>query len=747
MKRLLNSIGVLILMFCGICTSVYADKEVDSLMKVIAVNKTDTVLIKSYSRIAIRYYLVNEIDSVRKYTNLLEAEVKKSGYDEWYTSVYNLRGNIHRFNFDYDSALYYYQLGFKNGIKHKSILRLANITNNLGLLFEAFAKWNSAVRMYSASASLFEYLKDLKGAANAYNNLGNIYEMVGEYPKSLDYHFKAYANYKSLNFLTGLARSSNNIANLYGDQRQYDKAEDYYRISLNHCFQDGDQEAIFLTFVNLGSNFVYQNRYDSALHYFNLADTLRTKNNFYDMMPNFYETRGEMEYQRQNYTEALRYYDEAIRAALEYGDSVQVIYTKALKGKLFIATKKYNDAEKELLAAHALLKRYSTSDLELNINNHLRNLYDLIKQPAKAYYYYQLYVEAEKNKNLEESRKYADKAELKHQYETEMYVFKQEQEKRELKSQEEKKRQNMIILAVSVICVLIVIFSVALYKRFKESEQQKKIIASQKQEVEKQHHALEEKNKEIMDSINYARRIQHALLAHEDVLTQNLPEYFVFFKPKDIVSGDFYWATSTGSDSIDKFYLAVCDSTGHGVPGAFMSLLNINLLNEAINEKHISAPNEVFNHVREGLIKNISQEGQRDGMDGILLKMQSGAKGEVELSYAAANNAPLLISNNQILELPKDKMPVGIGIANDSFKLHTISAQKGDMLYLYTDGYADQFGGPKGKKFKYKTLNELLVSISDLPTAEQKEKLNSVFEEWRGNLEQVDDVCIIGIRI
>ena len=265
-------------------------------------------------------------------------------------------------------------------------------------------------------------------------------------------------------------------------------------------------------------------------------------------------------------------------------------------------------------------------------------------------------------------------------------------------------------------------------------------VKERTKEIQLQKHIIEEKQKEIVDSINYAKRIQYTLLAHKEFLQEQIPDHFVFFNPKDIVSGDFYWATQHKN----KFYLAVCDSTGHGVPGAFMSLLNIGFLREAINEKAIEKPNEVLNFVRQRLIDNISREGQKDGFDGILLCIDKDNK---TITYSAANNAPLLIKNTVYSELEADRMPVGKGEKEASFILRDIKYEPGDVLYLYTDGYADQFGGPKGKKFKYKPLNELLLQISHLPLDIQNSKLKTVFEDWRGDLEQVDDVLIIGIKL
>ncbi len=254
---------------------------------------------------------------------------------------------------------------------------------------------------------------------------------------------------------------------------------------------------------------------------------------------------------------------------------------------------------------------------------------------------------------------------------------------------------------------------------------------------------LEEKNKEILDSIFYAQRIQHALLASDSMLKKNLPEHFVLFKPKDIVSGDFYWAT----EAHGKFYFVIADSTGHGVPGAFMSLLNISFLNEAINEKGIQKPNDVLAHVRSRLISSLaiegSNEGGNDGMDCILMCLDKN-----KLEVSCAHNPLLIVVNGEITEIAADKIPVGKSLRNETpFTLHTVDLKKGDILYAFTDGFADQFGGPNGKKLKYKQLCSTLLQNKDLPLPAQRENLLKLFSTWKGDLEQVDDVLIAGIRI
>ena len=287
-----------------------------------------------------------------------------------------------------------------------------------------------------------------------------------------------------------------------------------------------------------------------------------------------------------------------------------------------------------------------------------------------------------------------------------------------------------------------------LLKRQKELEF---TVDERTQEIANQKKTVEEKQKEIVDSINYAQRIQFTLLAHEKVLKKHFDDHFVLFQPKDIVSGDFYWATKAvprGNEDKELFYLAVCDSTGHGVPGAFMSLLNISFLNEAINEKGIHEPDAILNYVRDRLVNSVSRDGAKDGMDGILVCFESNKKeNNYRITYSAGNNAPLIYNDGTLEELPFSKMPIGKGEKEEQFSLHIINAKKGNAIYLYTDGYADQFGGPKGKKFKYKQLNEMLLGNANLPMKKQKDIIQKAIVDWKGEFEQVDDICVIGIRL
>jgi ligand-binding sensor domain-containing protein len=263
-------------------------------------------------------------------------------------------------------------------------------------------------------------------------------------------------------------------------------------------------------------------------------------------------------------------------------------------------------------------------------------------------------------------------------------------------------------------------------------------------EIKEQKKLIEEKHKEITDSINYAERIQRSFLATQKHLNENLKEYFVLFKPKDIVSGDFYWSATLNNGN---FILATADSTGHGVPGAIMSLLNITSLEKAIEA--YNEPAEILNITRKIIIDRLQKDGTKEGgKDGMDCSICVYDFTKMKLHIALANNPVWMVRKNEIIEIKADKMPVGKHERQEiPFTSHTMDLQKGDVIYTLTDGFPDQFGGEKGKKFMSKNLRELLAKNSSLPMLEQQKILENNFNQWIGKLEQVDDVTIVGVRI
>ena len=268
-------------------------------------------------------------------------------------------------------------------------------------------------------------------------------------------------------------------------------------------------------------------------------------------------------------------------------------------------------------------------------------------------------------------------------------------------------------------------------------EQQKNV------ELKQAYDAIEEQNKSILDSINYAQRIQSALLGSMNMLRANIEESFVLYKPKDIVSGDFWWC----AEQNNEFYFSVADCTGHGVPGAFMSLLNINLLNRALAENENASPAHLLEFVRAHVIESLNRDGAeetRDGMDAVLCSINKSGR----LRFACANNTLVHIRKGAITVYDPDKFPVGLSPTTKAqrFTEHELQLEKGDVVYMSTDGFADQFGGPKGKKYKQKRLRDFFHQCSEQAMNLQENLLDKEFEQWRGKLEQVDDVLIMGFR-
>ncbi len=310
-------------------------------------------------------------------------------------------------------------------------------------------------------------------------------------------------------------------------------------------------------------------------------------------------------------------------------------------------------------------------------------------------------------------------------------------------------RTLLAILIISGIAIYIKWRERALIVRQKQLEQTvEERTAEVKQEkkiVEEQKHLIEEKNHEISSSISYAKRIQHSFLTAPSIIKRHLPDHFILFKPRDVVSGDFYWMHQKD----DYSYFCVADCTGHGIPGAFMSLIGMGVLNEIVFSKNILDTNDILNELRRIVIlavnpEDATEEG-KDGMDLVYFRFHLPTK---ELQYSAANNSFYMCRKGELTEYKPDKMPVGsFGEYEKPFTQHTIQLEEGDIIYAITDGYADQFGGPKGKKFKYKQFEELLLSICNESMEIQKQKLNDAIENWKGDLEQVDDVTVVGIRI
>lgn len=585
---------------------------------------------------------------------------------------------------------------------------LATLLNNLAAYNEQSGNIQKAIALYGQSLKLHEELKDSLGIAQTLNNLGVIYNKQKEFEKALEYQKKALEITTKLNHSTGMIYTYNNLGLIYHNLKDPSKALNSYTTSLKIS--------------------------ESAKHKPGIAQA-------YHNIANIYQEQGQ-------FNLAIDYFLKGLKMREEMNNNHGISSTLNSLCRVHMTLKKYEIALSYANRAMEINKKFGFVENTRNTANMLIGLHKFFGNNQLALENYELYIQMRDSINNIETQKATIKQQTQYEYDKKKALADKEHEL-QLKQQEEqaaaeKAKQNIIIASVSLVLILVAVFSVFLYNRFKVTQRQKTIIEQKERETNEQKHIIEEKHKEITDSINYAERIQRSFLATNEHLNTNLQEYFILFKPKDVVSGDFYWSATLNNG---HFALATADSTGHGVPGAIMSLLNITSLEKAIET--YTTPSEILNATRKIIIERLkrdgSAEGGKDGMDCSLCVYDFN---NMKLYISAAHNPVWVVRQEEVIEIKADKMPVGKHDRDqESFSQQEITLQKGDVVYTLTDGFPDQFGGEKGKKFMSKNLRELLAKNASLPLNEQKQLLEKTFSDWVGNLEQVDDVCVIGIKI
>ena len=641
-----------------------------------------------------------------------------------------------------------------------------------GWLAQDASDFHRALVCFQSMLRLARKNKLTQEEADAYGNIANIYDDMSDDVKRMQYHqLSLQMNEKILTetkdpekrkrAMAGKSAALGNLSHHYMELNQYDKAIEYVKEAMIIDSLSNNTDFLSISYISLGNIYKDQRMYEKALRMFfrSIAirkDALKKNNDFTDV--GLYQTMhniGNIHKELDNLDSAEYYYLESMKMSEKVNDRMHKTYIYASLGDLETKKGRHENALEYHLKAYELSVSLKSNDRIFQTAEFLSKTYAEKTDFKNAYRY--LLIRNQYRDSLVNTDKLRDlgRAEVNYKFKFKSsldsvnYAKKLEEKEKLRKAEEdafasEAARKNLVLYGVLFILIVVSLFSFYLIRLYRGKKKANDIISEQKKLSEHHLEIIEEKQKEIVDSINYAKRIQYALLAHEELLKKHLPDFFVLFKPKDIVSGDFYWFTHVKHENCEYSFLAVCDSTGHGVPGAFMSLLNISFINEAISEKNILDPGEVFNHVRKRLIQNLGTDGQKDGFDGILLRID---KREEKLTYAAANNSPIIIENGKSVVLPCDKMPVGKGEITDTFKTFDISVNSGSMIYLPTDGYSDQFGGEKGKKLKFSNMLKIMNEASSLSVGEQKEYLHTKFENWKGNLEQLDDVCVIGIKM
>lgn len=586
------------------------------------------------------------------------------------------------------------------------------------------------------------------------------YRVLGDYYRSVDQGSTSLQNYliaikyleKTTNHLS-LITAYTNIGYLYYTTSKLNEAAFYFKKGLSTAekFNVTDVETKTSLYNNLGVCAAEEKNYLLAKLYFknSLATWMKAKDSL--SMAYAYNNLALIATQAKELDTVYKYYTLALNLKLKFCSHGEIIDAYNSMAAYFILKKEPKKAIEYLLEAEKYVDTSNYDNYSKNLYWAKAEVYEDLKDYKNAYKAQKKHSQLVLNQNIKSELSDFDRA---GKAISDSIINSSQKQIQELtiltqNAQIDRDEQQKIFLIIGL--ALVLSGGILFYNRYKITKKQKEIIEKQKDIVEQQHgeislqkELIEEKQKEIIDSITYANRIQNAVLTNDSVWQKISPQHFVLFKPKDIVSGDFYWAYETPNN---KSIWAAADCTGHGVPGAFMSMLGNSLLNEIVIENKTHKASEILDRLRTKIIWALSKENvsENDGMD---IGLCVWDKSNNTLEFAGANNNAVIVRNNALQEIKGDKMPVGNYHGEEKpFTSNEFKLQKNDAIYLYTDGYADQFGGPKGKKFRYKQLDELLITNHAQDMSLQAKLLEETFLTWKGALVQTDDICIIGIKV
>ena len=567
-------------------------------------------------------------------------------------------------------------------------------------------KGNIALSLEYSNKSLknFKEIGDKKAIATALGNIGFIYKEQGILKEALDYYNRSIKLYEEIDYQLGLASAFGNIGDLHEKQGKIIEALEYHNRSLKIDEEIGDKKGIATSLTRIGIIYYNQGKIIEALDYYNRSLTIQIEIGDKKGIAISLKNMGIIHNDRGELMEALEYGLKSLTISEEIGYPDNISQASSLLSEV------YQKQGKGMKA----LEMYKLSIIMRDSINNKETQSASAQQQAKYAY--------EKQKTLDDAA-----------HEKQKTIDAAAHEKLLAIEQEEKEKQQILTRAIAVGLGLVGLFLLFVLNRLKVTRKQKDVIEQQKESVEEAH-------KEIKDSITYAKRIQSAILPPIKVVKEYLKESFILYKPKDIVAGDFYWMEQKDG----KVLFAAADCTGHGVPGAMVSVICNNGLNRSVREHGLTVPGEILDKTREIVVQEFkkSEEDVKDGMDIALCSIEG-----MKLQFAGAYNPLWVIRNGEIIETKANKQPVGQFDNPKLYTTHSFDLVQGDTIYIFSDGYVDQFGGEKGKKFKSKSFRDLLLSIQQKPMEEQKKSIENTFQTWRGELEQLDDVCIIGVRV
>lgn len=611
----------------------------------------------------------------------------------------------------------------------------ARSQHTAGTIYYIHANYAEALRHYLESLRYREQMNDSVNLAKVYNNIALVHYALGDHQQSLQFHFRSIAIKQKRNDLNGLAFSYGNVGNIYYDlgqdataQNKHAEADSLFHIAKRY---QADAEEIQQKLVNDNpGNEVFE---------VGLAGTYNNLGNISLELAVLNDGDAAM------YEEAIMYHKKALVIQEAYNDVIGKSHSHINIAGVYEKRAQYDKAILEYSVALQIAVELDLPEEQRVIYEGLSQVYEKNGDYKKSLEYYKLYTAIKDT--IFNDLKSEQIAEMQEKYnaeksEKEIVVLSKDKEIAEAELEKEKVMKRSItwgLVLAAVIGLLTIGFLFILWNRYRLKT---RITAK----LEEQNALIGMKNKEITDSIQYAKRIQESILPPDSHIAQLIPDSFIFYRPKDIVSGDFYWAEEWGG----KTMIAVADCTGHGVPGAFMSIVGHNLLDQAVTVYGLDKPSLILNFINKQLYKILHQGSEselvKDGMDIGLVAIDRKNK---KLEFAGAFNSLWIVRGKELTEVQADRMPVGalMGEITQNFSSKELDFLPGDRIYLLSDGFADQFGGPQGKKFKARQLKQLLIDTASLPMKEQGEKISAGFDAWRGNLEQIDDVCVVGVRL
>lgn len=697
-----------------------------------------------------------------------------------------------------DSALSFYNEGLLIANKINSSKYHAKCLNGIGVINMILGNYDSAINNFEKAIYITDSINEQSLKGSCLNNIGIVYASQGNNDKAVSYFVQAVEIYEKLQNDKYVSYISGNIGIIYSNQGKNEQAIFYYQKILKIAEKIGDKNAMAITYNNIGSIHSDQKSNLLAIEYFKKSLKIHEELGDVRRMSSTYNNLANVYLHEKNYQIANDYYRKSLKIALELDDkrgiamaynNIGLVYKDDGKYQKAIDNfKKASDLYEEMedlggtamvlgslaslyirLADSTANKTYYNLAIEcaersLKITKEIKllpmenNMYGKLKTSweglgnyKNAYKYSELYIDTRDSLFNEEKTKAIQEMEARYQTEKKQLEIDKLEKEKQLQTEiiarkvAENKKQRILILSFITGLLIIVVFSIFIYRLFLQKKKANILITNQNKIVEQQ-------KKHITDSISYARRIQQAILPSPDLVEDVLGDHFILFQPKDIVSGDFYWATEINGWKI----FTVTDCTGHGVPGAFMSMLGLSFLNEIVRKKEVTQPNQILNELRSLIIESLHQKGasgeQQEGMDMAICAIDSATKA---CHFAGAYNPLYIIRQGNLIEIKGDKMPVAISGKMKEFQNQKIQLETNDCLYLFSDGYIDQFGGEKGRKFMAKSFKTVLIENCHLPMKEQKTILTNTLNEWMNHIDkktnnpfqQIDDITVVGLMI